>query len=91
MSYRIKPYSSEIVIPNTTGTASSISEATSVRLINPSATNYVVSIVEEQNGSLVGSFTIRSNSELVLEKIASHCIFVNSGSSVLGTKVGFTN
>jgi hypothetical protein len=91
MSYRIKPYGEEIVIPNTIGAASSLSEATSVRLVNPSTTNHIISIVETQDGPLVGSFTIRANSEVIIEKVTSHCIHVNSGSNVLGTKVGFTN
>lgn len=91
MTYRVKPYGGEIVIPNTTGTATSLSEATAVRLVNPSATNYVVNVVETQSGSGIGSFTLRGNSELVLEKKATHCVYVNTGTAVLGTKVGFTN
>ena len=91
MTYRVKPYSGEIVIPNTTGAASSVSSATAVRLVNPSATNYIIYVVETQSGPGIGSFTLRGNSELILEKISSHCVYVNTGTDVRGAKVGFTN
>lgn len=91
MSSRIKVLAPESALPTTTGTATSFSSATVVRLVNTStATDHLVTVVESQNGAVVGSFTLmRSQSEL-LEKQPSHCVYA-ANSAVLGAKVGFTN
>jgi hypothetical protein len=91
MSARIKVLGEQSALPTTTGTASSFGSATVVRLVNTSTSaDYLVTVVEEQNGSVVGSFTImRSQSEL-LEKLPSHCVYA-ANAAVLGARVGFTN
>ena len=91
MSARIKILGAEAALPTTTGTATSFSSATVVRLVNTSTgADYVVTVVETQSGSVIGSFTLmRSQSEL-LEKLPSHCVYA-ANAAVLGAKVGFTN
>jgi len=79
----------EISVPGATGTATSFTQATVVRLVNNNTSAAVVTVVESQNGTGIGSFTMPGNSVEYLEKVASHCVFAVGG-SVLGTKVGFT-
>jgi hypothetical protein len=79
----------EISVPGATGTATSFTQATVVRLVNNNTTAAVVTVVESQGGTGIGSFTMPGNSVEYLEKVASHCVFAVGG-SVLGTKVGFT-
>ena len=71
--------------------ASSFSEATVVRLANPSTTDHVITVTETRGGVGVGSFTLLANSTEMLEKQPTHVVFVNTGTNVLGAKVGFTN
>ena len=91
MSARIKILGAEAALPTTTGTATSFSSATVVRLVNTATgSDYVVTVVETQSGNVIGSFTLmRSQSEL-LEKLPSHCVYA-ANAAVLGAKVGFTN
>ena len=56
---RILIKGSEAQVPNTVGAASSFSEATVVRLANPSTTDYVITVSENNSGSAtVGTFTL---------------------------------
>jgi len=80
----------EINLPTTTGTATSFSSATVVRLVNTDSSSHIVTVVETQGGTGVGSMTIPPNTVEHLVKTASHCVFANSA-LVRGTKVGFTN
>ena len=80
----------EIAVP-LVAAASSFSEATVVRLANPSTTDYVITVTETRGGVGVGSFTLLANSTEMLEKQPTHVVFVNTGTNVLGAKVGFTN
>jgi len=80
----------EIPVP-LVAVASSFSEATVVRLANPSTTDRVITITETRGGTGIGSFTLLANSTEILEKQPTHVVFVNGGTDVLGTKVGFTN
>lgn len=88
---RIKVLGAEAALPTTTGAATSFSSATVVRLVNTAtAADYLVTVVETQGGSVIGSFTVmRSQSEL-LEKQPSHCVYA-ANVAILGAKVGFTN
>ena len=87
---RILVKGSQITVPNSVGTASSFSEATVVRLANPSTTDYVVTVQETAGGSTIGTFTILADSTEFLEKQPTHVVSVNAGTNVLGVKVGFT-
>ena len=66
--------SAEIPLPTTTGTATSFSEARVVRLVNTSANKQVISVVETQSGTGVGSFTMPAKSVEFLEKEYVHCV-----------------
>ena len=79
----------EIFVPATTGTATSFTNATVVRLVNNDNSAAVVNVVETQSGTGIGSFTMPGNSVEYLEKQSSYCVFATGG-VVLGTKVGFT-
>ena len=79
----------EISVPGTTGAATSFTQATVVRLVNNNTSAAVVTVVETQNGTGIGSFTMPGNTVEYLEKTASHCVFAVGG-TVLGAKVGFT-
>lgn len=85
-----KILSSEISLPTTTGAATSFSSATAVRLVNTDTSSHIVSIVETQGGTGIGSMTMPGNSVEIITKTASHCVYSDS-STVRGVKVGFTN
>jgi uncharacterized cupredoxin-like copper-binding protein len=80
----------EIALPILTGSATSFSSATVVRLVNTDTSSHVVSIVETQGGTGIGSITMPPGSVEQIVKVASHCVFADSA-LVRGTKVGFTN
>lgn len=80
----------EINLPITTGAATSFSSATVVRLVNTDTSARIVTVVETQGGTGIGSMTMPGGSVELLVKTASHCVFANSA-LVRGTKVGFTN
>ena len=87
---RILVKGTQITVPNTAGAGTSFSEATVVRLANPSTTDYVVTVQETAGGSTIGTFTILADSTEFLEKQPTHVVSVNAGTDVLGVKVGFT-
>ena len=59
---RILLKGTEINVPNSVGAASSFSEATVVRLANPSATDYVITVAENNSGSAtIATFTMLAN------------------------------
>ena len=80
----------EAACPTTTGTATSFSEASAVRLVNTDSSAHVVSVVETQSGTGIGSFTMPATSVETLEKKYTHCVFA-ANAGVKGAKVGFTN
>ena len=80
----------EIALPTTTGAATSFSEARVVRLVNTDSSAHVVSVVETQSGTGIGSFTMPATSVEFLEKEYAHCVFA-SNAAIKGSKVGFTH
>ena len=89
---RILVKASEITVPNAVAAASSFTEATVVRLANPSTTDYVVTVAETNSGSTtIGTFTLLANTSEIIEKNPTNVVFVNADTAVLGAKVGFTN
>lgn len=86
---RILLLGDEVELPVNTGTATSFSSATVVRLVNTTGTAQVINVVETQSGTGIGSFTMLGNTTELLEKNASYCVFA-SAATVKGTKVGFT-
>lgn len=91
MASLIKILGAESALPTTTGTATSFTSATVVRLVNSSTSaDYLVTVVETQGGTVVGSFTLMRAQTELLQKQPSHCVYA-ANASVLGAKVGFTN
>lgn len=82
--------SDEIALPTTAGAATSFSSATVVRLVNTDTSAHVITVVETQGGSGVGSFTLPAGQVEQLEKNSSYCVYSDSA-NVKGAKVGFTN
>jgi len=80
----------EINLPITTGTATSFSSATVVRLVNTDTSARIVTVVETQGGAGIGSMTMPGGSVELLVKTADDLIHVTGG-TVQVTKVGFTN
>ena len=80
----------EIACPTTTGTATSFSEASAVRLVNTDSSAHLVTVVETQSGTVQGSFTLPASAVETLEKKYTHCVFA-ANAGVKGAKVGFTN
>ena len=89
MSHRTLVLGAEAALPITTGTATSFTEASVVRLINNDTSAHLVTVVETQSGSTVGSFTMPGGSVEFLEKQYAYCVF-SASANVRGTKVGFT-
>ena len=88
---RILLKGNEITVP-LVAAASSFSEATVVRLANPSSNDRLVTVAESNSGiSTIGTFTILADTTELLEKKPTDVVFVNAGTDVLGAKVGFTN
>jgi len=91
MANRILIKGQEIDIPVSSGTASSITGASVVRLTNENTTNIrVVTVVAAPSGTIVGSFSILPRTVEYLEKNNAECIF-SSDSDIKCVKVGFTN
>ena len=80
----------EEACPTTTGTATSFTQASAVRLVNTDSSAHVVSVVETQSGTGIGSFTMPATSVETLEKNYTHCVFA-ANAGVKGAKVGLTN
>ena len=80
----------EIALPTTTGTASSLSEATVVRLINnDGSSSHTVYVVETRSGTGIGSMTLPSGAVEYLEKRPTHCVSALPA-NVRAAHVGFT-
>ena len=69
----------EAALPTGSGSASNFDNATVVRLVNTSAsTDYLVTVVETQGGTVVGSFTLMRTESLLVEKQSGHCLLYTS-------------
>ena len=79
----------EAPLPVETGTATSFTQASAVRLVNTGVTTALINVVDAPNGNDIGSMSLPAGAVETLEKQYSHCIFSNSD-LVLGAKVGFT-
>ena len=80
----------EAACPTTTGAATSFSEASAVRLVNTDSSAHLVTVVETQGGTTVGSFTLMRTESVLVEKQSGHFIFA-ANAAVKGSKVGYTN
>jgi len=87
---RTKIITTEIAMPTTAGTASSISEATCLRIVNISGGTATVSISTSVGAATTLSFTMPNNTVEFLQKFPTDVVFASS-SNVKVANVGFTN
>jgi hypothetical protein len=87
---RTKIIATEVAMPTNAGSASSISEATCVRLYNGSGAAATVSISTFVGAATTTKFTMATGSIEFLQKSSTDVIFASSA-SILAAKVGFTN
>jgi hypothetical protein len=88
---RTKLIATEVAMPTTAGAASSISEATCVRLVNGSNQPETISISTAVGAASTISFTLPHHPHVeFLQKASTDVIFASSA-SVKAAKVGFTN
>ena len=80
----------EEACPTTTGTATSFTQASAVRLVNTDSSAHLVTVVETQSGTVQGSFTLPASAVETLEKNYTHCVWA-ANAGVKGAKVGLTN
>ena len=80
----------EAACATATGSASTFGSATVVRLVNTDSNAHLVSLVTEQNGTVVGSFTMPAGSVEFLEKVSTYAIFA-ANAGVKGAAAGFTD
>jgi len=87
-----KIISTEVDLPTSAGAASSITDATCVRLYNGSGNAATVSVANSTTAGLANTstFTIPNAGVEFLQKSATDYIWASSA-SVKGAKVGFTN
>ena len=87
---RTKIITTEIAMPTTAGAASSISEATCLRLVNISGSTATVSISTAVGAATTLTFTMPNNTVEFLQKLPTDVVFASSN-NVKVAKVGFTN
>ena len=80
----------EAACATATGSASTFGSATVVRLVNTDSNAHLVTLVTEQNGTVVGSFTMPAGSVEFLEKVSTQAIFA-ANAGVKGAAAGFTD
>ena len=83
----------QITIPNSVGAASSLSNATCVRLVNNDGSDgRTVTIAEDNTGNTtIGSFSLLAQQTEIVEKNPTDVVYVGGGTDVVGAAVGFTN
>ncbi len=92
-SYILKVLDNEATVPQSTGTASSFTQAKRLRLVNRSSSDRTITIVQSQGGTVIGTFTMAplaaggGDGDIIIEKDYTHCVFAD-GNRVVGVKVG---
>ena len=81
---------SEALAATTTVYSTSFTQASAVRLVNTDSSAHLVTVVETQNGTVQGSFTLPASAVETLEKNYTHCVWA-ANAGVKGAKVGLTN
>ena len=80
----------EAACATSTGAAATFGNATVVRLVNTDTSAHLVTVVEDQNGTVVGSFTMPAGSVEFLEKTSTHTVYA-ANAAVKGAAAGFTD
>ena len=87
MASRILPLAEKVALAAGTDNATTVSNATVVRILATSGTAVVVRTDSDDN--VIGSFTLLTNTSELVEKYPTDKLYV-TGSSVEVSKVGFT-
>ena len=88
MKMRIRLLGSEAALSTSIG--NTFNNATLVRLVNPTTGAVVVTLNENDDSTLVGTFTIAAGQTEFLQKEPDQKVLAAS-TSVLGVKVGYTH
>ena len=80
----------EAACATSTGAAATFGSATVLRLVNTDTDAHLVTLVEEANGTVVGSFTMPAGSVEFLEKVSTSPIFA-ANAGVKGAAARFTD
>ena len=81
----------EAALPATVGSATSLSNARVVRVVNTATgADHLVTIQDTAGGTTLGSFTLMRSSSEVFEKEPTHVVFA-SNTAIKAAAVGFTN
>ena len=92
MSQRILIKGTQIVVPNSVGSATNFSNATCVRLVNNGSSGRTVTVAEDTSGNTtIGTFSLLASQTEFLEKNPTDVVYVGGGTDVQGASVGFTN
>ena len=86
---RTRLIESEVGTGTSVGAATSINNATCVRLHNDTSGTVVIGVATEVSAGTALTFTMPGNSVEFLEKLATDVIY--SSISIKASKVGFTN
>lgn len=87
MASRILPLAEKVSLTAGASNATTVSNATVVRVLATSGTAVVVRI--DSNDDVIGSFTLLANTSELVEKYPDDKLYV-TGSNVEVSKVGFT-
>lgn len=87
MASRILPLAEKVSLTAGASNATTVSNATVVRVLATSGTAVVVRI--DSNDDVIGSFTLLANTSELVEKYPTDKLYV-TGSNVEVSKVGFT-
>ena len=81
----------EAALPDAVGSATSLSNARVVRVVNTAAgADHLVTIQDTAGGTTLGSFTVMRSSSEVFEKEPTDVVFA-ANSAIKAAAVGFTN
>jgi len=72
---RFKLEGATIAAPTTTGTASTVSDATEVSVFNNSTTAYAVALLTAASGSVVGNITLAGGERVNIVKDRAHALY----------------
>lgn len=86
-SRRYRPISEEIAAPTSSATASTVSNANVVRVVNASTTAYLVTVISDA-GVTIGSMTLVGGESVFVDKPKSYKIFA-ANASVKLTSVSY--
>ena len=86
----ILPAGVEAPLAGGAGNASTVDNATVVRILNDSGSTVIVTRLDTDDATILGTFSMLNNTSEMVEKRPSEKLFVDGG-NVKVAKVGYTN